>query len=375
MPVSPARAAAFEILLRVEREQSYASELLHSVRFANLSASDHGLTTELVMGALRWRSLIDRRLAGASSQKLERLDPEVLIALRLGVYQLHFLSRIPARAAIFESVELVKGARKRSAAPFVNAVLRKIGSTSPEVVLDEIRDAGDPKKLAESSAHPEWLVARWVERYGLAETRRICLHDQSVPATALHVLDGDAAQELAGAGVQLSPGLLVSSARRVISGDVTKTQAYREGHVSIQDEASQLVALLVGRGETDPRLLRGPGQQDFASGTAKPAGHGRSVRFSSPPGATAARSRPAAQRARDCGRCARVAFPLRIRSHPGGCSLLRHRHTRPQSRDQMAAQTGGSRRSPIAPDCDSAVGTRAVSARRATRLLHVLAGT
>ena len=108
MLVSPARAAAFEILLRVEREQSYASELLHSSRFATLSANDHGLATELVMGVLRWRSLLDQRLAGASSQKLERLDPEVLIALRLGVYQLHFLSRIPARAAIFESVELVK---------------------------------------------------------------------------------------------------------------------------------------------------------------------------------------------------------------------------------------------------------------------------
>jgi 16S rRNA (cytosine967-C5)-methyltransferase len=270
MPVSPARAAAFEILLRVEREQSYASELLHSVRFANLSASDHGLTTELVMGALRWRSLIDRRLAGASSQKLERLDPEVLIALRLGVYQLLFLSRIPARAAIFESVELVKAARKRSAAPLVNAVLRKIGSTGPEVVLDEIRDAGDSKKLAESSAHPEWLVARWVKRYGLAETRRICLHDQSVPATALHVLDGDAAQELAGAGVQLSPGLLVSSARRVISGDVTKTQAYREGRVSIQDEASQLVALLVGRGETILDCCAAPGSKTSLLGQRNP---------------------------------------------------------------------------------------------------------
>ena len=78
------------------------------------------------MGVLRWQSLLDRRLAAASSQQLERLDLEVLTALRLGVYQLQFLSRVPARAAIFESVELVKAARKRSAASFVNAVLRKI---------------------------------------------------------------------------------------------------------------------------------------------------------------------------------------------------------------------------------------------------------
>ena len=121
MAVSPARSVAFEILLRVEREQSYASELLHSPALAKLSALDHALATELVMGVLRWRSVLDQRLAAASSQKLDRLDDEVVGALRLGVYQLLFLSRVPARAAIFESVELVKAARKRSATSFVNA--------------------------------------------------------------------------------------------------------------------------------------------------------------------------------------------------------------------------------------------------------------
>src|SRR5271156_5366409 len=123
---SPARTAAFEILLRVQCEHSYASELLHSAPLADLSSRDHGLATELVMGVLRWQSLLDQRLAAASSQMIGRLDDEVLIALRMGIYQLQFLSRIPARAAIFESVELVKAARKRSAASFVNAVLRKI---------------------------------------------------------------------------------------------------------------------------------------------------------------------------------------------------------------------------------------------------------
>src|SRR5271166_5201585 len=111
MAVSAARAAAFEILLRVEREESYAAELLHSTSFAKLSSRDHGLATELVMGVLRWQSLLDQRLAGASSRKLDRLDDEILVALLLGVYQLQFLSRVPARAAIFESVELVKAAR------------------------------------------------------------------------------------------------------------------------------------------------------------------------------------------------------------------------------------------------------------------------
>src|ERR1700687_3066560 len=139
MAVSPARSTAFEILLRVEREAAYASELLHSERLAKLSSRDHGLATELVMGVLRWQPLLDQRLAAASSQKLDRLDGEVLAALRLGVYQLQFLSRVPAHAAIFESVELVKAARKRSAAPFVNAVLRTIaGAGAEESVADDV---------------------------------------------------------------------------------------------------------------------------------------------------------------------------------------------------------------------------------------------
>ena len=161
MAVSPARAAAFEILLRVEREESYAAELLHSARLAKLSSRDHGLATELVMGVLRWQSLLDQRLAGASSQKIERLDGEVLAALRLGVYQLQFLSRVPARAAIFESVELVKAARKRSAASFVNAVLRKIAAAGAEDIFAEIGKSPDAITLARNAAHPPWLVARW----------------------------------------------------------------------------------------------------------------------------------------------------------------------------------------------------------------------
>src|ERR1700693_5034308 len=156
MPVSPARSVAFEILLRVEREESYAAELLHSERLVKLSSRDHGLATELVMGVLRWQSLLDQRLAAASSQKLERLDGEVLAALRLGVYQLQFLSSVPAHAAIFESVELVKAARKRSAAPFVNAVLRTIAGASAEDsvaedVLTKISRSPDSITLAENA--------------------------------------------------------------------------------------------------------------------------------------------------------------------------------------------------------------------------------
>jgi 16S rRNA (cytosine967-C5)-methyltransferase len=267
MAVSPARAAAFEILLRVEREQSYAGELLHSARSAKLSSADHGLATELVMGVLRWRALLDQRLARSSSKKLARLDDEVLAALRLGAYQLQFLSRIPARAAIFESVELVKAARKSSAASFVNAVLRKVagaasesGSLSAvEEVFATIHNSADPMTLAQNAAHPEWLVERWAECYGLEVARQICVDDEHAPATSIYIYDGQSVEELVEAGIELSPGRLLSAARTVLSGDVTRTRAYQQGHIAIQNEGSQLIALLVGRGEAILDCCAAPG--------------------------------------------------------------------------------------------------------------------
>jgi 16S rRNA (cytosine967-C5)-methyltransferase len=258
MAVSTARAAAFEVLLRVEREDSYAAELLHSEALAKLSPRDHGLATELAMGVLRWRSLLDEQLAGASSQKLERLDAEVLAALRLGAYQLRFLSRVPVRAAIFESVELVKAARKRSATSFVNAILRKIAAAAPVDHFAEISRSPDAAALSRNAAHPAWLVERWVAQYGLQAARAICIQDQMVPSTAIHLHENVTDAELAASGVQLAPGQLLATARRVVAGDVTSTCAFREGRISIQDEASQLVAVLAGGGarRAKPGLYR-----------------------------------------------------------------------------------------------------------------------
>ncbi len=258
MAVSAARSAAFEILLRVEREGAYASELLHSASLAKLSARDHGLATELVMGVLRWQSVLDDQLAAASSQRLERLDFEVLTALRLGVYQLQFLTRVPARAAIFESVELVKAARKRSAASFVNAILRKT-ATPAEDAFSRIVESADVDALAQNAAHPPWLVVRWAEQFGFEAARQICEHDQTVPGTAIHIHDNESAGELAAAGIQLAPGKLLSAARRVLAGDVTSTRPYLEGRVAIQDEGSQLVALLASGGEMTLDCCAAPG--------------------------------------------------------------------------------------------------------------------
>lgn len=254
--VSPARAAAYEILLRVERERSYASELLHSRSNAALSGPDHALATELVMGVLRWQSVLDSAISLHSSQPLPKLDLEILIALRLGVYQLMFLSRIPAHAAINESVETVKLARKRSAAAFVNAVLRKIASQSlsPPTV-----DHSSAEALAASTAHPQWMVNRWCKSYGFSVREQICRYDQSLPVTAVRLRHPDAESRLRAEGVELGPGSMLTSARRVLTGEITKASAFKEGMCVIQDEASQLVAQLVGKGERILDCCAAPG--------------------------------------------------------------------------------------------------------------------
>src|SRR5579863_3880357 len=243
MPISPARTAAFDILLRVEREDSYASELLHSARHANLSPADHGLATELVMGVLRWRSLLDKRIAEHSSQKLARLDAEVLTALRLAAYQLLFLDRVPGRAAVHESVELVKRAKKRSAVPFANAVLRKFAGITT-AGHDAIGSAETFSEIAERSAHPAWLVERWIQEFGFEATKQICAYDQRIPETAISVSDSASVDELENDNIKLLPGCLLTSAYRVIEGDLASSRPFREGRIAIQDEASQLVSLL-----------------------------------------------------------------------------------------------------------------------------------
>ncbi len=270
MPVSPARAAAFDILLRVERESSYASDLLHSQTYKRLSSADHALATELVMGVLRWRSRLDAEIATASSQPLSKLDTEILIALRLALYQFLWLDRVPQRAALHESVELVKRVRKRSATPFVNAVLRKL-SAAPRNKDAASQDASSPEAMASSFAHPLWLVERWTRAYGLSAALRICRHDQAIPATAIRLRTPAAEQHLREEGVTLSPGSLLALARRVEAGDITKTKAFRTGQIIIQDEASQLAAAIVSHGSNILDCCAAPGGKTLAIADQNPA--------------------------------------------------------------------------------------------------------
>lgn len=265
MPASPARAAAFKILLRVERESAYAVELLHSGLLDDLLPEDRNLATEIVMGVLRWRSLLDRSIAFFSFSPVPKLDLEVLTALRMGAYQIKFLERIPAHAAVHETVELVKQSRKTSAAGLANAVMRKI--------LAQHR-SGRPviktEGLAMTLAHPEWLVTKWGELFGQETARKICEYDQQVPATMLRLSTPGDGDQLRSEGIETAPGELLRSARRVIAGDVIRSAVFQAGRVAIQDEGSQLVAALLGAGKRILDCCAAPGGKTASLATRLP---------------------------------------------------------------------------------------------------------
>ncbi len=256
MPVSPARSAAFDVLRRVEGG-AYASELLHSRQYGKLAAADHGLATELVLGVLRWRAALDENVSRFCAKPLAKLDLEVLIALRLAAYQLLFLDRIPKHAAVDQSVELVKRARKSSAASLVNAILRKLAET--ERAEAKVSPSGGGAGLARILAHPRWMVERWMQGYGWQTARKICEYDQSPPVTTIRLVDPGAEQELRREGIQVEAGFCLQSARRVRDGSVARSRILSEGRVVIQDEASQLVAMLVGRGRRILDCCAAPG--------------------------------------------------------------------------------------------------------------------
>lgn len=172
--MSPARRIAFEILLLVERG-GFAADLLHA-RTRSLSAADAALAYEITLGCLRRQSQLDWRIQELSGRSAERLDPEVRAALRMGLYQLHHLDRVPAHAAVDESVELVKRSGRRSAAGLVNAVLRK----APQ------RQIEWPDRATELCV-PGWMLERWERQYGREGAERIARDFLNPPPTYVRV--------------------------------------------------------------------------------------------------------------------------------------------------------------------------------------------
>ena len=218
-----------------------------------LKPVDRSLCHELVLGVLRWQLFLDKILEHFSKRSIETLDTPVRIALRLGLYQLRFLTRIPNSAAVNESVSLVRAARLNSATAFVNAVLRR-AVREPE--YDPAADVSDPlEKIAIQTSHPLWLIERWARSFGVDETEAFSRANTAAPPTVFRVVHtrGDEADVLARlreAGATLEASQIVEGAWRVSGATSLLREMSSAGEIYLQDEASQLVAYAM---EVKPR--------------------------------------------------------------------------------------------------------------------------
>ena len=175
--VTPARLAAFEILTIVAAGKAHSDELLHGARTQTLSEPDRHLATALVMGVLRWQIALDARIRALLERPGQQVPEPVLLALRLGAFQLLHMDRIPAHAALSESVELCRGAGHPHATGLVNAILRKLAAAPlPKQPIFESTAA-----FAERLGHPLWLAERWASQYGSGAALTSCVVGQREP--------------------------------------------------------------------------------------------------------------------------------------------------------------------------------------------------
>jgi 16S rRNA (cytosine967-C5)-methyltransferase len=234
MKISPSRLAAYEILRRIETERSLSSALL-PVYEESLSEVDRALCHELVLGVLRRQIYLDRVIESLAPKKL---DVEVRIALRLGMYQIVFLDKVPAYSAINESVNLVQKAKKTSAKGLVNAVLRKISIQAPAIEYTDELD-----RISVETSHPTWLIEKWTEDVGAEAAEQIAIANNRPPRLAFRYSTrrGEGADRL-----DAEPSGNVEGCYFAAGMSRDLRAAADTGEIYFQDEGSQLVARAVG---------------------------------------------------------------------------------------------------------------------------------
>ena len=249
IPSNP-RQAACSVLLRIQKEGCYADQLMdRELSSGRLSGPDRGLFAELVFGVLRRQGTLDYILSGLLAQPLARQEPQVLIFLRLGLYQLLYLDRIPESAAVNESVNLAKQILPR-ASGLVNAVLRNYLRHKDSVIFPD-PVAAPAASIAARHSHPAWLVKLWFSQIGEAETELLAeasslqppltLRTNTLATTREELLEKFAANGITAAPCRFSPFGLMVEGRHHIPG----LPGFREGLFAVQDEASQMAGILL----------------------------------------------------------------------------------------------------------------------------------
>ena len=249
--IAPARLAAYDVLHAVASGRADLPAALTRARSDLTDERDRALAGEIATGTLRWQAAFDHIIESYAGRRIDRLDREVVLVLRLTLFQLFHLDRVPASAAVNDAVDLVRKAGKRSAAAMVNAILRKASRERERLPLPGSAH-GDPGAeldyLSVTLSHPRWLVARWRDRYGFDASAAWCQFDNrpaalTLRANRLRTTRDDLADALAAAGVRTHPARFAPDGLIVDEGNPLSTPLAREGLFVVQDEASQLVGV------------------------------------------------------------------------------------------------------------------------------------
>jgi 16S rRNA (cytosine967-C5)-methyltransferase len=250
-PSNTSRLAATEVLCSLYQKRSPVKQLFdQAVQKHRLPSRERNLAMQLIYGVLRHRQYLDRILALLSRTPLHKITPFVHQALAVGLYQLFFLERIPESAAVNEAVDSCKAAKiPQRLHGFVNGILRQAIRQKNSLATEALTD--DAGKLLLN--HPTWLVKRWQQNFGFAETERICRSNNCEPVLVLRVNSAaikkeDYCRVLEGADIIFRPGSYSPDAIVLpdFHGPITTIPGYAEGYFQVQDEAAQLATSLLG---------------------------------------------------------------------------------------------------------------------------------
>jgi 16S rRNA (cytosine967-C5)-methyltransferase len=260
------RRAAFDILLRIEKERSYADILIdRELSRGILKGPDRGLLTELVYGVLRRQGTLDHIISHCSTQRIDKLERGVHLLLRLGLYQAFFLDRVPVSAAVNETVKLAHALAPR-AAGFINAVLRRADRERNAIPYPD--KGTDPAGFISACySNPPWITADWIEQLGVEETEALALAMLATPPFTVRVNTLKTGREELRARLA-TEGVTAATARYSpcalhLSGSIqlNRLPSFREGLFTVQDESSQMAAILLAPqpGERVLDLCAAPG--------------------------------------------------------------------------------------------------------------------
>ncbi|MDQ1662998.1 MAG: rRNA (cytosine967-C5)-methyltransferase [Blastococcus sp.] len=272
-----ARLTAYDVLDGVSSRAAYANLLLPQLlRERRLDDRDAAFTTQLAYGALRAQGTLDAVLAPLVSRPLAELDPRVLDLLRLGAYQLIDL-RVPSHAAVDTTVDLTRAIVGTGASGLVNAVLRKVAAGGDRGQWLAGMDGDESRRLALATNHPRWIVEAWREALGdEVELEAALRADDAAPDVHLVARRMDRAELAEESGGE--PGPWSPYAVRLHGGDPGRLASVRSGRAAVQDEGSQLAALLLSRAPLDGPdaawldMCAGPGGKAGLLAAVRPEG-------------------------------------------------------------------------------------------------------